>query len=93
MKYLSLILITIFAGLANAQVQQTNPVYYFNPHWSPDGKQIAFESTKDGNIVKNINISPNEKYFACTKEVNQKWSLYIYDIKSGKERLLAGENL
>jgi TolB protein len=51
MKYLPLILVTIFVGIANAQIQQTKPVYYFNPNWSPDGKQIVFESTKDGKFA------------------------------------------
>lgn len=54
-----------------------------------DGSNVR--KVADGSIVKDINISPDEKYFAYTKDVNKKWGLYIYDIKSGKERLLIGE--
>lgn len=45
-----------------------------------------------GDVVKDINISPDGKYFAYTKEGDKKWGLYIYEIKSGKERLLTGGN-
>lgn len=51
MKTLLLFLGLIFAGFANAQVQETRPVYYFNPNWSPNGQQIVFESTKDGKFA------------------------------------------
>lgn len=44
----------------------------------------------DGNIVSQTNISPDEKYFVYAKQVNGKYGLYIYDIKSRKERLLIG---
>jgi Tol biopolymer transport system component len=44
----------------------------------------------DGKIVTNPFISPDEKYFAYTKEVEGKWGLYVYEIKSGSERLLIG---
>ncbi len=44
----------------------------------------------DGKIVTNPFISPDEKFFAYTKEVEGKWGLFIYEIKSGKERLLIG---
>ena len=40
----------IFLGMGAYTKAQTKPtpVYYFNPHWSSDGKKIVFESTKDG---------------------------------------------
>ncbi len=44
----------------------------------------------DGKIVTNPFISPDEKHFAYTKEVGGKWGLYVYEIKSGNERLLIG---
>ena len=44
----------------------------------------------DGKVVTNPFISPDEKYFAYTKEVNGKWGLYIYEIKRGFEKLLIG---
>ena len=44
----------------------------------------------DGTMVSDPNISPDGKFFAYTKEVNKKWGLYLYDIKTGKERLLVG---
>lgn len=44
----------------------------------------------DGKIVTNPFISPDEKLFAYTKEVEGKWGLYVYEIKSGSERLLIG---
>ena len=54
-----------------------------------DGTKVR--KVADGKIVTNPFISPDEKYFAYTKEVEGKWGLYIYEIKSGKERLLIGE--
>jgi len=48
-------------------------------------RQIA-----DGKIVTNPFISPDEKFFAYTRESEGKWGLYIYEIKTGKERLLIG---
>lgn len=53
-----------------------------------DGTKVR--KVADGKIVTNPFISPDEKYFAYTKEVEGKWGLYIYEIKSGKERLLIG---
>jgi Tol biopolymer transport system component len=44
----------------------------------------------DGAVVKGTGISPDERSFAYTKEVDKKHGLYIYDIKSGKERVLIG---
>jgi TolB protein len=37
----------LFAFVAGAQVIP-QPVHYANPRWSPDGKSIAFESTREG---------------------------------------------
>src|SRR5436305_3317985 len=44
----------------------------------------------DGSIVSDPNISPNEKFFVYTKEVNGKWGVYLYNIESRTERLLIG---
>lgn len=44
----------------------------------------------DGHVVTAPNISPDGKKFVYTKEVNGKWGLYLYDLGSGKERLLIG---
>ena len=51
MKKLLLVISIFVAGVVNAQVQETKPIYYFNPNWSADGKQIVFESTKDGKFA------------------------------------------
>ncbi len=51
-----------------------------------DGTKVR--KVADGKIVTNPFISPDEKYLAYTKEVDGKWGLYIYEIKSGKVRLL-----
>ncbi len=53
-----------------------------------DGTKVR--KVADGKIVTNPFISPDEKSFAYTKEMNGKWGLYVYEIKSGKERLLIG---
>ncbi len=53
-----------------------------------DGTKVR--KVADGKIVTNPFISPDEKHFAYTKEVEGKWGLYVYEIKSGKERLLIG---
>jgi TolB protein len=45
----------------------------------------------EGKVVTDPNISRDGKFFAYTKEVNKKRGLYLYEIKSGKERLLIGE--
>jgi Tol biopolymer transport system component len=43
------IALLMFLALATALgAQQTEEVYYLNPDWSPDGRTILFESTKDG---------------------------------------------
>lgn len=49
-----------------------------------------FRKIADGKIVTNPFISPDEKYFAYTKESGGKWAVYIYEIKTGKERVLIG---
>jgi TolB protein len=48
MRLISILMIFVFAGLTGAQVKEPDPVYYFNASWSPDGKKILFESTRDG---------------------------------------------
>ncbi len=53
-----------------------------------DGSRVR--KVADGKIVTNPFIAPDENYFAYTKEVDGKWGLYIFEIKSGKERLLIG---
>lgn len=44
-RLLLTICFSLIAGNANAQ--NDDPVYYFNPDWSPDGGKIAFESGPD----------------------------------------------
>jgi len=49
----------LFAPAAAAQPKTvtTSPIYYFNPDWSPDGRTLVFESTKDGkSAIYTINI-------------------------------------
>ncbi|MFN0139562.1 MAG: TolB family protein [Pyrinomonadaceae bacterium] len=53
-----------------------------------DGTEV--HKVADGKMVTNPFISPDEKYFAYTKEAGGKWGLYVYEIKSGTERLLIG---
>jgi TolB protein len=53
-----------------------------------DGTRVR--KIADGKVVPNPFISPDEKHFAYTKEVNGSWGLYIYEIRSGKERLVIG---
>ena len=49
MKYIFFITIIFLGSVTSAQSQaKPTPIYYFNPHWSSDGKKIVFESTKDG---------------------------------------------
>ena len=53
-----------------------------------DGSKVR--KLADGNIVKDPNVSRDGKHFAYTKEVKGQWGLYLYNIKSGQERLLIG---
>lgn len=53
-----------------------------------DGSNIR--KIADGKIVTNPFISPDEKFFAYTKEVDGKWAVYVYEIKTGKARVLVG---
>lgn len=43
-----------------------------------------------GGVVTDPNVSPDGKKFVYTKEVGGKWGVYLYDLGSGKEKLLAG---
>ena len=45
----SLILVALFATSAFAQTRQDSPFTNINPSWSPDGKQLVFESSRHGN--------------------------------------------
>lgn len=53
-----------------------------------DGSKVR--RVADGSIVSVPSVSRDGKYLAYSKEVQGKWGLYIYDIKSRKERLLIG---
>lgn len=91
-------------NLTNNEVEDSAPqwskngktIYFMSKRdGSPNVYAMNADETKvrkvaDGKIVTNPFISPNEKYFAYTKEAEGKWGLYIYEIKSGKERLLIG---
>ncbi len=54
-----------------------------------DGEHVR--KVADGNVVRDANVSPDEKYFAYSKDVGKKSGLYIYEIKSAAERRLIGE--
>jgi len=95
---------TNMKNLTNNDVQDTTPQWakngktiYFVSYrgGSPNIYAMNADGTNarlvaDGKMVTNPFISPDEKHFAYTKEVDGKWGLYIYEIKSGKERLLIG---
>lgn len=53
-----------------------------------DGSNVR--KVADGNVVKGTSISPDEKFFVYTKQLDGKYGIYIYEIKSGKETLLIG---
>jgi Tol biopolymer transport system component len=55
----------------------------------PDGTDVR--KIADGKIVSNPNISRNGKRFVYSKEVDKKWAIYIFDIRTGKERVIFGE--
>ena len=67
-------------------------------HSKREGQSNTYAMNIDGSSVRKVfdgsmapgAMSPNEKYWAYTKDVDGKWGLYIYDIKSGKERLVIG---
>lgn len=91
-------------NLTNNQAHDGNPQWskdgktiYFTsgregaPHiyaMNADGTRVR--KVADGSVVAAPNLSRDGKHFAYTKQVNGKWAVYIYDIKSGKERLLIG---
>ncbi|MFN0277383.1 MAG: DPP IV N-terminal domain-containing protein [Pyrinomonadaceae bacterium] len=91
-------------NLTNNEVEDSTPqwskngktIYFLSKRdGSPSVYAMNADGTKvrkvaDGKIVTNPFVSPDEKYFAYTKEVDGKWGLYIYKVKSGKERLLIG---
>ncbi len=54
----------------------------------PDGSKAR--KVADGSVVKDPNISPDGKKFVYTKEADGKWGVYVYELASGKERLLVG---
>lgn len=54
----------------------------------PDGSDVR--KIADGKTVTNPNISRNGKRFVYSKEVDKKWAIYIFDIRTGKERLIFG---
>jgi Tol biopolymer transport system component len=54
----------------------------------PDGSQAR--RVADGRLVTDPNISPDGKKFVYTKEVGGKWGVYVYELGSGRERLLVG---
>lgn len=49
-RRLTFVVAVVFLSLAAYAQAQTKPtpIYYFNPHWTSDGKTIVFESTRDG---------------------------------------------
>lgn len=67
-----------------------------------DGARNLYDMKPDGSDERKIfadqsfgpfsapAISPNGKYFAYANQSNGKWALYLYEIESGKERLLIG---
>jgi TolB protein len=54
----------------------------------PDGSKPR--RVADGRVVTDPNISPDGKKFVYTKEASGKWGLYVYELKSGRERLVVG---
>lgn len=95
---------TSLKNLTNNEIEDSTPqwskngktIYFMSKRdGSPNVYAMKADGTKirkvaDGKMVTNPFISPDEKYFAYTKEVDGKWGLYMYEIKSGKERLLIG---
>lgn len=91
-------------NLTNNEIEDSTPqwskngktIYFMSRRdGSPNVYAMNTDGTKvrkvaDGKIVTNPFISPDEKYFAYTKDVEGKWGVYIFEIKSGKERLLIG---
>jgi TolB protein len=95
---------TNLQNLTNNDVEDSTPqwskngktIYFMSKRdGSPNVYAMNADGTKvrkiaDGKVVTNPFISPDEKCFAYTKEVEGKWGLHIYEIKNGKERLLIG---
>lgn len=59
--------------------------------YAMNGDGSGVRQIADGNIVKETHISPDGKYFVYSKQINGKYGVYIYDIKTGTERLVVGE--
>ncbi|MBK7392300.1 MAG: PD40 domain-containing protein [Chloracidobacterium sp.] len=95
---------TNMKNLTNNNVQDSTPqwskngktIYFMSDRdgsqnvYAMDADGTRVRKVADGKMVTNPFISPDEKHFAYTKEVEGKWGLYVYEIKSAKERLLIG---
>jgi TolB protein len=64
-----------------------------------DGSPTLYAMSADGSNVRKVagenlnpepSISRDGRFFAYTKAVNKRWGLYVFDQKSGLERLLIG---
>ena len=93
---------TNLKNLTNNEINDTNPhwskngktIYFMSERdgspnvyaMNPDGMNVR--KIADGKIVTDTSISPDETFFVYSKEASGKWGIYIYEIKSGKERLL-----
>lgn len=53
-----------------------------------DGSNV--QKVTDGSLVSEPVISPDEKFFAFSKKVNDKWGIFIYDLQTKQVRLIVG---
>lgn len=95
---------TNMKNLTNNNVQDSTPqwskngktIYFMSDRdgsqnvYAMDADGTRVRKVADGKMVTNPFVSPDEKHFAYTKEVDGKWGLFIYEIKTAKERLLTG---